>query len=175
MNIKRFTLMVGIILAAAAMRLLPHPPNFSPIAALALFGGAYFSDKRSAFAVPLVAMFLGDLVLGLHIVIPLVYACFAIIVCLGMWVRRNRNIWRIGGAALASSILFFTVTNFGVWALTNMYSKDMAGLSLCYVAAIPFFWNTLAGDLFYTTVIFGFMALAEHCIPAIREIEPMQV
>lgn len=172
MNKPRFTMLAGIILAAAAARLLPHPPNFSPIAALALFGGAKFTHKRSAFIVPLAAMFLGDLVLGLHSLIPLIYACFALIVCLGFWVRRKPTLQRTSGAAFASAILFFAATNLGVWAVTDMYSKDAAGLIACYVAALPYFWNTLAGDLFYTSVIFGVVALAEWRVPRLREASP---
>src|SRR5277367_5714919 len=115
MNKPRFLFLAGMILAAAASRLIPHPPNFSPIGALALFGGAQFADKRLAFLVPLAAMFLSDLIIGLHSLIPVIYGCFALIVCLGFWVRRNQSIRRIGDAALLGAILFFVTTNFDVW------------------------------------------------------------
>jgi hypothetical protein len=172
MNKPRFIMLATMILAAAASRLIPHPPNFTPIAAIALFGGAQFAFKRAAFLVPLTAMFLGDLVLGLHARIPVIYGCFALIVCLGFWLREQRSAGRIIVAALAGSVLFFVITNFAFWASTSLYPKTVAGLAECYVAAIPFFRNTLAGDLFFTTVLFGGLALAEWRLPRLREIRP---
>lgn len=163
-------MLAGIILAAVASRLIPHPSNFSPIAALALFGGAQFADKRLAFIVPLAAMLLSDLVLGFHALIPVVYGSFALIVCLGFWVRRNQNIWRLGSAALFGAVLFFVVTNLGVWLLGSFYPKTGAGLMECYVAAIPYFKNTLLSDLFYTALLFGGLALAEQRFAKLREI-----
>jgi hypothetical protein len=174
----RFLVLAGMILAAGASRLIPHPPNFAPIGAMALFGGACFASKRLAFLVPLVAMFVsdmaisllsGDLSLGLHRLIPVVYGSFALIVCLGFWLRRRRKVVPIAGAALASSVLFFVLTNFGVWALGSWYPKTWDGLVACYVAAIPFFQNTLLGDAVYATVLFGGLALAEKGLPALRE------
>jgi len=88
MNKTRFIVLAGMILAAAGSRLIPHPPNFTPIAALALFGGASFVDNRAAFIVPLAGLFLSDLVLGFYAISPVVYGSFALIVCLGFWVRR---------------------------------------------------------------------------------------
>lgn len=170
MNKIRFSVLAGMILTAAAFRILPHPPNFGPIAAIALFGGAQFADKRAAFLVPLAAMFLSDLVLGLHALIPVIYGCFVLIVCLGFWLRRQRSVGRIAVAALAGSVLFFVITNFAVWAVTGIYPKTVAGLVECYVVAIPFFKNTLAGDLFFATVLFGSLALAEWRLPRLREI-----
>jgi hypothetical protein len=174
----RFLFLVGMILAAAASRLIPHPPNFAPIGAMALFGGACFADKRQAFLVPLAAMFVsdlaigllsGDLSLGLHGLIPVVYGSFVLIVCLGFLLRGRRKVVPIAGAALASSVLFFVLTNFGVWALGSFYPKTWEGLVACYVAAIPFFHNTLLGDAVYATVLFGGLALAEKSFPALRE------
>jgi hypothetical protein len=168
MNKPRLIMLAGMILAAAASRLIPHPPNFSPIAALALFGGAQFADKRLAFLVPVAAMFLSDLVLGLHSLIPVIYGSFALIVCLGFWVRRNQNIRRIGGAALLGAILFFITTNFGVWIFGSFYPKTSGGLLVCYTEAIPFFWNTLSSDLIYTLVLFGGLRAAEWRWPVLR-------
>ena len=104
----RFLVLLGMILLAAAFRLIPHPPNFAPITAMALFGGAYCSDKRLAFVLPLTAMFLSDVAIGLHTLMPVIYGSFVLIVCVGLWLRQ----WLpITGAALASSILFFILTN----------------------------------------------------------------
>ena len=174
----RFLVLVGMILAAAASRLIPHPPNFAPIGAMALFGGACFAHRRAAFVVPLAAMFLSDLAigllsgnlsLGLHRLIPVVYGSFALIVCLGFWLRSRRTVLPIAGATLAGSVLFFVLTNFGVWALGSLYPNTWEGLVACYVAAIPFFHNTLLGDAVYSTALFGGLALAEKGLPALRE------
>lgn len=176
LNTRFFTL-VGIVLAAAAMRLIPHPLNFTPMAAMALFGGAHFANKKAAFAVPLAAMYLSDLFLGFfvydsgwfHGSMPFVYASFAMTVCLGLWVRRRRSPLRIGGAALLGSVLFFVVTNFGVWLSGSLYPMTVDGLVACYVAAIPFFRHTLAGDAVYTVALFGGFALAQRYLSALRE------
>jgi len=168
MNKPRFLFLAGMILLAAASRLIPHPPNFSPIAALALFGGAQFADKRLAFLVPLAAMFLSDMILELHSLIPVIYGSFALIVCLGFWLRQN--VRAIGGAAIVGALLFFVLTNFGVWAMGQMYPKTPAGLLNCYVAAIPFFQNTLLSNLFYSALLFGGLAIAENRFAKLREV-----
>jgi hypothetical protein len=173
MQRTRFVVLAGFVLAAAASRLLPHPPNLTPVAAMALFGGAHFPDKRAAFFVTLAAMFLSDLVIGLHRGIPVVYGCFALIVCIGLFLRTRKRTLPIAAAALSSSILFFLLTNFAVWARGVIYPKTFAGLAACYVAAIPFFRNTLIGDLAYTAILFGGFALLERRYRAIREPAPL--
>jgi hypothetical protein len=169
MTKPRLLVLVCMILAAAASRLIPHPPNMASITGVALFGGAYLSDKRLAFLVPMAALFLTDLVLGLYPHMEVVYGSFALVVCLGLLLRSRRTPLLIAGATLASSLLFFVITNFGVWAFGSLYPKTGAGLVTCYVAALPFFRNTLAGDALYTAVLFGGFALAERWIPALRE------
>src|SRR5438128_8384087 len=123
MHWYRFLVLIGLILAAATSRLIPHPPNFSPIGAMALFGGACFAQKRWAFILPIAALLLSDLALGLYRLMPVVYGSFALIVCLGFCLRRHRKAVPIAGAALTSSVLFFVLTNFGVWALGSLYPK----------------------------------------------------
>ena len=160
----RLALLIGMIFAAAAMRLLPHPPNFTPVGALALFGGAHVDKNRWAFIIPLAAMLLSDAVIGFHNQMPIVYGSFALIVCMGFALRERKTLLPVTGAALAASTLFFIVTNFGVWAFESLYPKTLVGLVSCYVAAIPFFGNTVAGNLFYTAVLFGAFALVERKI-----------
>jgi hypothetical protein len=169
MNKSRLNLLTVMILAATAARLIPHPPNFSPIAAMALFGGAAFADKRAAFLTPLAGLFLSDLVLGFYTITPVVYGSFALIVCLGLWVRRRRSAGRIAGAAVVGALLFFVITNFAVWAMGHLYPQTPAGLVACYVAAIPFFQNTLLSNLFYSALLFGGLALAENRFVTLRE------
>ena len=169
MSKLRFAALVTLILAATASRLIPHPPDFTPITAIALFGGAYFSKKWLSFLVPLASLVLSDLVLG-HFAGPYVYGSFALIVCIGFLLRRRRRKpLAIGFAALASSILFFVFANFGVWLSGLLYPRTMAGLAACYIAAIPFFRNMVLGDAFYTSVLFGGFAFAERFWPALAE------
>lgn len=164
----RFFVMSGMIVAAVIARLIPHPPNFAPIAAMALFAGAHFDRKALAFVVPLVAMLLSDAVFellfgwGFHANLPAVYASFAAIVGLGLLLRGRVRPVPVVGAALVSSILFFAVTNLSVWLTSATYPMTGQGLTLCCVAALPFFGNTVAGDLFYTGILFGAFALARR-------------
>ena len=172
MNMNRFSVLTAMILAGTAARLIPHPPNFSPIASLALFGGATFASKRAAFLVPLTAMFLSNLVLGFSAITPVIFGSFALITCLGFWVRRNPTVGRLAAASVASAVLFFTLSNFGMWALEDWYPKTPAGLAECYAAAIPFFRNTLWSNLFFSAVLFGGLALAERRWPWLAEPTP---
>ena len=167
----RLLAILSAILLAAALRLVPHPPNFTPIGAMALFGGAYFGRRALAFAAPLGALLISDAVIGFHSGMPFVYASVAIVVLLGIAVRGRMTPLRIGAAAVLSSVLFFTLTNFGVWLADGMYPQTLAGLAACYAAAIPFFQNTLAGDLVFTALLFGGFALIERRVPILREPE----
>ncbi len=165
---RPLALLAGILLAAAS-RLIPHPPNVTPIAAMALFGGAYFSNRAAAYLVPLAAMVLSDLALGFHPTMPFVYASFILIVLIGSRLRGRRTLSTVTLSALASSVLFFLVTNFGVWVMGTLYPKTLAGLAAAYVAALPFFRNTVLGDLSYVAILFGGFALLERYLPALRE------
>ena len=160
---------LSAIFLAALLRLLPHPPNFSPIAAMALFSGAFLPRRGLAFVAPIGAMLVSDAVLGFHGGMPVVYASVALVVAIGWLLSTRRTAGRIALAAVASSVLFYLVTNFGVWAFGTMYPKTAEGLVACYLAAIPFFQNSLAGDLFFTALLFGGFALAERSVPALRQ------
>ncbi|XGC81865.1 DUF6580 family putative transport protein [Bdellovibrio bacteriovorus] len=149
-----FTL-VMMVLVAAFSRLIPHPWNFTAIGAMALFGGAMFPSKKQSLILPIAALFISDLVLGLHSTMVFVYFAFLAIVILGWALRDNRSVVRVGTFALVSSSIFFLVSNFGVWIMGGMYTPDFAGLVNCYVAAIPFFDNQIYGDLFFSGVLFG--------------------
>jgi len=172
MNKPRFGLIIALILTTAASRLLPHPPNFTPVGALALFGGACLADRRLAFLVPLAAMFLSDLVIGLHRGMPVIYLCFALFVCLGFQLRRRRRPLPVAAAAVAGALVFFIVSNFAVWTGGKMYPLTLDGLTACYLAAVPFLHNMLLGNLSYAALLFGGLALAEQRFPALREPVP---
>lgn len=171
-NHARLAVLLSAIAAAAALRLVPHPPNFSPIDAMALFSGAYLGRRAIAFVAPIAALLLSDMVLGFYHGMATVYATVALIVAIGWWVSSRRTPLRIAAAAVASSVTFFVITNLGMWLFSGFYPVTMAGLVACYVAAIPFFQNTVAGDLFYVALLFGGFALVEHFMPRLRAGEP---
>jgi len=162
---RRLMIAVVLILVAAFSRLIPHPPNFTPLAAMALAGGVYL-DRRFALLVPLMALFLTDAILGFHNLMAFVYGSFLAIGLLGFWLRSHKKPVIVFGSALASSVLFFIVTNFGVWAMdgATLYPKTLAGLIECYTLAIPFFRNTVFGDLAYTAIMFGLFEFAQRFI-----------
>ena len=151
----RFLVITGMIFIAAFVRLIPHPPNFAPIAAMALFGGAYFNKKWAAFIVPIAAMFITDLILGFHSTMWAVYLSFAAIVVIGILMIKQKKVTNILLASVTSSVVFFIVTNFGAWLSSPFYAKTGVGLIACYTAAIPFFHQTLLSDLFFVGILFG--------------------
>jgi len=167
----RFIVLALIILAAAFTRLIPHPPNFTAIGAIALFGGAYYSRKSLAFAVPLAAMFLSDLVIGFHPGMYAVYLSFILIVMIGLTLKDKKKAGNVFLASVSASVLFFVVTNFAQWLSYPLYSKDAAGLIVCYTAAIPFFHYTLLGDLFFVGALFGLFELAKMKYPQLAKVK----
>jgi hypothetical protein len=173
-NHARLLALLSAIAAAAALRLVPHPPNFTPIGAMALFSGAYLSRRGLAFVAPLAALLLSDLVLGFYAGMSFVYASVALTVLIGWWVSSRRTVLRVAAGALAGSVSFFVITNFGMWLFSGFYPRTSAGLAACFVAAIPFFQNSVAGDLFYAALLFGGFALAERLAPQLRSAEPQR-
>jgi hypothetical protein len=171
MNKTYLLIVVALIAVVALFRFLPHPPNFVPVMAIALFAGAYITDKRLAFIIPLGAMFISDAIIGFHNTMLFVYASIVAMVGIGMLLQNRKRVAPIAIATISGAILFFIVTNFGVWAVGTMYPKTFEGLISCYVAAIPFFRNALAGDLVYVTVLFGSFALVQRWVPAVRSHE----
>jgi len=167
-TIFRTVLIVMMILFAAIMRIVPHPWNLAPVGAMALFSGAVIRNRVMVFVFPLLAMLAGDFFVGFHILMPVVYASFLISTAIGFWLRERRSAVRLGGAVLLGAIQFFLITNFGVWAFLNSYPKTFAGLMACYAAGVPFFWNTLAGDICYSALLLGGLFLAERTYPALR-------
>jgi len=166
--VLRAILAAVMIVLAAALRIVPHPWNFTPIGAMALFSGAMFRDRRVAFLFSLAALFAGDLFIGLHRLIPVVYVSFLLSVLIGTWLANRRSIPRIAGAVFLGALQFFLVTNFAVWQLFGTYPHTPSGLAACYLAGLPFFGNALAGDALYATLLFGIFALAEKLLPILR-------
>ena len=171
-NHSRIFALLSAILVAAVLRLVPHPPNFTPIGAMALFSGAYVGRRAIAFAAPLGALLLSDLVLGFYHGQATVYFSVALIVVIGMVTLSRVSPIRVGAAAIVSSVLFFVFTNFGMWLVSGFDPRTLPGLEACYVAAIPFFQNTAAGDLFYAALLFGGFRVAELLLPQLQAREP---
>lgn len=152
----RNTTIIALILGGALLRLVPHAPNFSPIAAIALFGGAYLTNNYLKFVVPIAALLISDLFLGFYGWGMLAtYGSFAAIIGLGMLIRNNKSAVRVAGSSILGSVLFYLVTNFAFLYPVTLYSHDLTGIVASYTAAIPFFQNALFGDLFYNTIWFG--------------------
>ena len=151
--INKSVFVVSLIFFAILSRFLPHPPNFTPIAAIALLSSKGFANRWVAFLIPIVSLFISDLFLGLHTTIPFVYGSFILIALLGRYVKKI-NIFSV----LLSSSIFFLVTNLGVWLLH--YPLSTEGLFQCYILALPFFLNTVIGDLVYgASLIYPFYVL----------------
>ncbi len=158
------------IVIGALLRLLSHPPNFTPIAALALFGGVYLS-KRWALFIPVVALFFSDLLIGLYspVLMAFVYAGFILIGLVGWWLKSHKKVSYIFGSTLVSSLLFFIISNFGVWIQSHStYPHNLNGLLTCYTMALPFLRNSLSGDLFFVTVLFGSYELARYLLKKMK-------
>ena len=154
--ISKLTQPLTLIAIGAISRVIPHPANFAPIAAMAIFGGVYL-NKRQALTLPILAMIFSDFFLGFDSV-PMrlsVYGSFLLTVLIGFWIKNHKNSKNIIFASLFSSVLFFVITNFSVWAFGSMYPRSISGLMECYLMAIPFFRNTILGDLTYIGVFFG--------------------
>ncbi|NVJ98054.1 MAG: hypothetical protein HWE25_07875 [Alphaproteobacteria bacterium] len=169
----RLSALAVLILGVALTRLLPHPPNFTPILALGLFGGAMFDRKHLGFVVPLAAMLISDLCLelmfgyGIHGLMPVIYGLVALSTVLGFLMRGKLGIAMVIGLGTASSALFFLGSNFAVWLGSTKYPQTLEGLLACYTAATPFFQNTLLGTFAYAALMFGGWAIAEKRIPVL--------
>lgn len=158
-------LAVFLILIGVSLRLLPHPPNFAPITAIALFAGAYLS-KKTALVLPIAAMVISDIFIGYYqmSLMAAIYGSFLFCVFLGFWLKRNKKWHKVGISAILGAVLFFLITNFAVWVFAPWYQKSFEGLIQCYFMALPFFRNTLLGNLFYTTLFFGVYELVRVLI-----------
>lgn len=159
---------VALIFFAVLSRFVPHPMNFTPIGALGLFAGAFFIDRRY-WLVPVAALLLSDLVIGFYdwISMLFVYLGFASAAVIGRLVlTRKQNALRLGSSAFISANIFFILSNFGVWLSGTLYPLTFEGLQTCYIAAIPFYGNTLAGDLIYSFLLFGLYAMLQQTVAA---------
>ena len=165
---NNFYFVLGFILIAAFARIIPHYPNFTPLCAIALFGGKYFNNKYIAYLLPLLALWFSDILINNFILNNYFdgftlfysgfywqYGSFILITLIGRKTLKNISFIRLLGISISSSLLFFVISNFGVWISSSFYSKDVFGLIASYVAAIPFYYGTLSGTIFYSFFLFG--------------------
>lgn len=177
----RFSVVCGLIIVAAFSRIIPHMPNFSPLGAIGLFGAAHFQRKLLAFFIPIAATWLSDLFIN-NVIYAQYYPKFAwfyqgfywqygsylLISFAGLFILKKISMQRVLAGALASTAIFFLVSNFGCWIVSTFYPQTFQGLMTCYAAGIPFLKGTLLGDLFYSGVLFGSFALAQKQFPALQ-------
>lgn len=164
-KLLEFVLAVLFLIIGVSFRILPHPPNFSPIIAIALFGGVYFF-RRTAVFLPIAVLLISDIFLGFYDIklMAVVYLSFILCVLLGKLIKKHKNLYTVLGSSLLGSLIFFTLTNFSVWAFYNWYPKTLSGLVECYAMGLPFFKNSLLGDLFFVAIFFGAYELVELLI-----------
>jgi hypothetical protein len=151
----------GLVILGILMRVVPHPANFAPITAIALFSGAVL-PRRWGLWLPLVAVIISDFFIGWHGTMAFTWAAFGLSTLIGYGLIKQLSLARVWGASLAGSWLFFVISNFGVWAEGLLYPRTLDGLAQAYIMAIPFFRNTILGDLFYTSALFGVYGVAVY-------------
>ena len=150
-----------LILFGFFMRLIPHMPNFAPIAAIALFAGVYLKKKYVPW-VPLAIMIISDLVVGMHDMVLFTWGSFILIGFIGLWLRERKSVGNVVLASVFSALLFFVISNLGVWLV--WYPNTLSGLASCYIKAIPFLRNTMAGNLVFSFVLFGSYEVARKFV-----------
>lgn len=163
-------IVLALIAFGVIMRLVPHPANLAPVGAIALFAGAILPRKLSWW-LPLGIMVVSDLILGAYNGIIFTWAGFLLVTLFGMTLKNTSNWLRVPFGALGASVIFFVVSNFGVWLQGQMYAHSWAGLVLCYEMALPFFRNTFVGDLIYSGLLFGVYALAIKFVPQPKTVQ----
>jgi hypothetical protein len=159
--------LIAVVLVLALLRLAPHPPNATPIIAMALFAGAFFSNSMLAYLVPLAAMLISDMVLGFHSTILYVYAGVVVTVLIGA-VLKQISVVRVGMAAIVASITFFLISNFGAWMHHDMYTQNFSGLLQAYMAGLPFLRNALIANLIFSYLVFYGIAGVLSLRPALK-------
>ena len=169
-----YVVIISLILFASFSRIIPHMPNFTPIGAMALFGGAYLKNRYYAFLNPISSLWLSDLILNNFIFsfysdftwfypgFLWQYTSFILIIIIGYLFLKKLNFKNVFITTVLSSLLFFIITNFGVWISGSMYTLDFQGLITCYTMALPFFKGTLLGFMCYSAFLFGVLEFSKH-------------
>ncbi len=166
MNIK-ILLIISVIFLVSLTRIFPHPPNFTPILALAIFGGAYLPNRITAISLPIISMFISDLIIGFHSQIFTVYATIILLSILGH-LMKTKNFKNFAITGFTGSLIFFIITNFSVWLGGSLYPLTIDGIIQCYIMAIPFFHNTLISTMLFLTILFFGYTFAEKKISNLK-------
>ncbi|MBN1183599.1 MAG: hypothetical protein JXB49_15015 [Bacteroidales bacterium] len=177
----RFGLVLLLIIVAAVSRMFPHPANFTPIGAIALFGAAYLKRRWLAVAIPLVSIFLSDVILNNTLYaqynngftlfyngFAFTYAAIALVTLMGFITLRKIKVANVLLSGLGASVIFFLVSNLGAWVAFPTYPHTGAGLMACYAAGIPFFKYTLLSNLMYSAILFGAFELVQKYVPVLQ-------
>jgi hypothetical protein len=187
MNTKinlRFFVLAALILLAAFSRVIPHPVNFSPLGAIAIFAAAHFNKRWQILCIPILATWLSDIYIN-NVIYSRYYPTFTwfyegfyftylsyiLIAIFGLLLFKKLNFKRILIGILGSSVIFFIVSNLGCWVGNSFYPQNFSGLISCYIAGIPYITGTLLGDIFYGLILFGGFSIAQNQLPALRKIE----
>ena len=161
-ELQQHSLMITLIFFLAVVtRFLPHPPNFTPMISIAILSTAYFKHQTLKFILPLLIMFVSDLFLGLHRLIPVVYCSLILAGLSGYVLKSHFSFLRVATASLLGPIIFFLSSNFGVWIYSTMYAKTLSGLMTCYIAALPFFHNCVLSTFLGLITLFGLLKMNE--------------
>ncbi len=174
MNTK-FIYISLLIFISALSRLLPHPPEFTPVLAISIFAGATLFSKKEAILIPILSLFISDIFIGFHSLIPVVYGTMALISLISFYSLKQRNILKIAGVGLGSGILFFFTTNLAVFLTSGMYTQNMEGFIQCFTLAIPFFRNSLAGIAVYASLLFSILYLIETFVLNKKELKSISI
>ena len=166
MNIK-ILLIISVIFLVSLTRIFPHPPNFTPILALAIFGGAYLPNRITAISLPIISMFISDLIIGFHSQIFTIYATIILLSILGH-LMKTKNFKNFAITGFTGSLIFFIITNFSVWLGGSLYPLTIDGIIQCYIMAIPFFHNTLISTILFLTILFFGYTFAEKKISNLK-------
>ena len=155
-------LAIILIIFGILLRFAPHAANFTPVAAIAIFGGAYL-NKKYAILVPLALMAVSDMFIGMHNVMLFTWGGFVLSALLGFWVKKHKSALRVASASLISALIFYIVSNFGVW-LMGWYPLTLSGLVNCYVMGLPFLRDFALGTILYAAVFFGVYELVARLV-----------
>ena len=145
---------ISIVLILIFSRLIPHPPNFTPVIAVAVLSNYFFKNIYMSLSVLFISLFLSDLMIGLYKNMLFVYFSIFVVSIIFFIYLRFVNYKNLLFASFLGSLIFFFISNFGVWLLGNLYEKNLDGLLECYFLAIPFFKNTILSTIFYTFLTF---------------------
>lgn len=167
MNYPRLTAILGFIILGIFSRFLPHPPNFTALNSIALFGACFLGGLNFSLLAVFSVMLFSDLVFGIHPTMLFVYFSYAIIAFMGHVCLKKQSLYSSPLYLVISSLIFFVVSNFGSWLTDPFYSKTLAGLSFCYLSALPFLANQIAGDLCYGAILVLSFIFAERFVPSV--------